>query len=54
MINLKLIELAHIQLMRENKKSTGYNLCLYAHKITKWMDRHPKATTMIMNGGKKK
>lgn len=50
-IKLEPIELAHIQLMRENKISTGYNLCLYAHKITKWTDKHPKPTSMILSGG---
>ena len=51
MIRLDLTELAEQQLIREGKEPTGYRMIMYAHKIAKWMDKHPKATLHILNGG---
>jgi len=51
MINLNLFDIAEMQLLRENKKLTLYNITKYAIKIRHWMDKHPKATIHILTGG---
>lgn len=51
MIKLNLFDIAEQQLLRENKKPTLHNIVKYATKIRHWMDKHPKATIYILNGG---